>query len=109
MTKKGRAQHSSSSGSDADAADATHGCGSPPRKLPLEVIVSRALDQELDWYFSYAESALHRERIGMLPSYAAVRVALATEPTDEACRGRALELARDGCAKCLDALSGGHA
>ena len=43
----------------------------------------------------------------MLPSYAAVRI-LATEPTDEACRGRALELART-VRKCLEALSGAHA
>jgi hypothetical protein len=74
---------------------------------PFEIIVSRALDQELEWYFSYAEAALHRENVGILPSYAAVRI-LATEPTDEACRGRALELARI-VRKCLDALSGSHA
>jgi hypothetical protein len=74
---------------------------------PLETIVSRALDQELEWFFAYAEAALHRESVGILPSYAAVRI-LATEPTDEACRGRALELART-VRKCLDALSGSHA
>jgi hypothetical protein len=74
---------------------------------PLEVIVSRALDQELEWYFAYAEAALHRASVGILPSYAAMRV-LATEPTDEACRGRALELART-VRKCLDALSGSQA
>ena len=74
---------------------------------PLEVIVSRALDQELEWYFAYAQAALNRESVGLLPSYAAVRI-LATEPTDEACRGRALELART-VRKCLDALSGSHA
>lgn len=38
----------------------------------------------------------------MLPSYAAVRV-LATEPTDEACRGKALELART-VRSCLRAI-----
>jgi len=74
---------------------------------PLQVIVSRALDQELEWFFAYAEGALHRESVGILPSYAAVRI-LATEPTDEACRGRALELARM-VRKCLEALSGSHA
>jgi hypothetical protein len=74
---------------------------------PLEVIVSRALDQELEWYFAYAQAALNRESVGILPSYAAVRI-LATEPTDEACRGRALELARTA-RKCLQALSGSHA
>jgi hypothetical protein len=74
---------------------------------PLEVIVSRALDQELAWYFEYAESALQHENVGLLPSYAAVRI-LATEPTDEACRGRALELGRT-VRKCLEALSGPHA
>jgi hypothetical protein len=74
---------------------------------PLEVIVSRALDQELEWYFAYAQAALNRESVGILPSYAAVRI-LATEPTDEACRCRALELART-VRKCLEALSGSHA
>jgi hypothetical protein len=74
---------------------------------PLEVIVSRALDQELEWYFAYAQAALNRESVGILPSYAAVRI-LATEPTDEACRGCALELART-VRKCLEALSGCHA
>lgn len=69
---------------------------------PLEIIISRAIDQELEWYFSYAESALHRESVGMLPSYAAVRV-LATEPTDDAVRSRALEIARTVCA-CLRAM-----
>jgi hypothetical protein len=74
---------------------------------PLEVIVSRALDQELEWYFAYAEAALHRESVGILPSYAAVRI-LATEPTDEACRARGHELARTVQA-CLYRLPGRHA
>ncbi len=85
----------------------------PPRRTalrsptPLEVRVSRALDQELEWYFAYAEAALHRESVGMLPSYAVVRI-LATEPTDEACRTRAHELARTVQA-CLCRLPGRHA
>jgi hypothetical protein len=74
---------------------------------PTDVIVSRALDQELEWYFAYAESALHRESVGILPSYAAVRI-LATEPTDEACRARAHELART-VGRCLHGLRGCHA
>jgi hypothetical protein len=41
---------------------------------PLEIMVSRTIGQELEWYFSYAESALHRERVGMVPSYAALLV-----------------------------------
>jgi hypothetical protein len=67
---------------------------------PLERMVSRAIDQELDWYFSYAETALHRERIGMLPSYAAM---LVTEPTDAAIRSRALDIARivRGCLRAM--------
>ena len=73
----------------------------------LEVIVSRALDQELEWYFAYAESALHRDSVGILPSYAVVRI-LATEPTDEACRARAHELART-VGRCLHGLRGCHA
>jgi hypothetical protein len=73
----------------------------------LEVMVTRALDQELEWYFSYAESALHRESIGILPTYAAVR-ALATEPTDAAVRGRALDIART-VRGCLIAMQPRHA
>jgi hypothetical protein len=74
---------------------------------PFEVRVSRALDQELEWYFAYAEAALHRESVGILPSYAAVRI-LATEPTDEACRARGHELART-VQGCLYRLPGRHA
>jgi hypothetical protein len=59
---------------------------------PLERLLSRALDGELEWYFAYAETALGREDVGILPSYAAIRV-LATTPTEEACRGKAYELA----------------
>jgi hypothetical protein len=70
-------------------------------------MVSRAIDQELEWYFSYAESALHRESVGMLPSYAAVRV-LATEPTDDAVRSRALDMARV-VRGCLHAMRPLHA
>jgi hypothetical protein len=73
----------------------------------LEVIVSRALDQELEWYFAYAEVALHRESVGILPSYAAVRI-LATEPTDEACRARGHELAR-AIRGCLHTIAARHA
>jgi len=74
---------------------------------PLETLVSRALDQELDWYFAYAESALHRESVGILPSCAAVRI-LAAAPTDEACRARGHELART-VAGCLHGIAGRHA
>ncbi len=87
---------------------------------PLEVLVSRALDQELEWYFAYAEAALHRESVGMLPSYAVVRILAdgtsaalprrgqCEEPTDEACRSRAHELART-VQGCLSRLTGRHA
>jgi len=84
------------------------------------VLVARALDQELAWYFEYAESALHHENVGMLPSYAVAqmlsdgtsaelpRAPHRGEPTDEACRIRAHELART-VRGCLHALSGRHA
>ena len=57
---------------------------------PLEILVTRALDQELEWYFSYAESALARDGVGMLPSYVAV---LLTDTSDAAVRNRAREFA----------------
>ncbi len=76
-------------------------------ETPLEVILSRALDQELEWYFAYAEAALHRDSVGILPSYAAVRI-LATEPTDEACRVRGHELART-VRGCLHGIRSRHA
>jgi hypothetical protein len=74
---------------------------------PLEVSLSRAIDQELEWYFAYAEAALHRDSVGILPSYAAVRI-LATEPTDEACRVRGHELAR-AVRGCLHRIRSRHA
>jgi hypothetical protein len=73
---------------------------------PLEALVSRALDQELDWYFAYAESALRRDSVGILPGYAAVR--LSKEPTDEICLARGHELART-VAGCLHNIRGRHA
>jgi hypothetical protein len=74
---------------------------------PLEIMVSRALDQELEWFFAYAEAALHREDVGMLPSYAAVSV-LAAKPTDEICRSKAHELAHM-VRGCIRVLSDRHA
>jgi hypothetical protein len=82
----------------------------PPRRTdvaprpatPLEVRVSRALDQELEWYFAYAEAALHRESVGMLPSYAVVRILQAQRLLGNAvfayARARALEGAALGVA-----------
>jgi hypothetical protein len=74
---------------------------------PLEIMVSRALDQELEWYFSYAESALHRESVRILPSYAAIPI-LATEPTEEVFLARGLEIAGT-VRRCLLAVRGKHA
>lgn len=73
---------------------------------PLEALVSRALDQELDWYFAYGEAALRRNSVGLLPGYAAV--SLSKEPTDEVCLARGHELART-VAGCLHGIKGRHA
>ena len=72
-----------------------------------EGIVSRNLDQELEWFFCFGEAALSREDVGILPSYAAVRI-LATEPTDQAVRARGLEIART-VRGCLHVLPPRHA
>jgi hypothetical protein len=97
MTKAQKTMKSQTQGAAHDMTTQTSKTSSPrPTELalrpttPLEIMVSRTIDQELEWYFSYAESALHRERIGMLPSYAAL---LVTEPTDAAIRRRAREIA----------------
>jgi hypothetical protein len=55
----------------------------------LEVMVSRALDQELEWYFSYGEGAMRHATIPVLPSYAAVPA----DSSDEAIQARAVEIA----------------
>jgi hypothetical protein len=75
-------------------------------KAPLEILISRALDQELEWYFAYGEAALCRGDVTILPSYAAVRV-LATEP-ESAVRGKAVDLALT-VRKCLLSLRAPHA
>lgn len=71
---------------------------------PLEMMVRRALDSELRWYFVIAEAALRRASFPMLPSYAVV----ASEPTDEALRDRALETA-ETIRTCLGVLPAKHA
>jgi hypothetical protein len=75
-------------------------------KAPLEVLVSRAIDQELEWFFAYGEAALSRGDVTILPSYAAVRI-LATEP-EAAVQGKALELALT-VQRCLLSLRAPHA
>jgi hypothetical protein len=78
-----------------------------PTATPDEFALTRAIDSELEWYLGYGESALSREDVGILPSYAAVRI-LATALTDEAVRARAHELART-VRGCLRVLSVRHA
>ena len=74
---------------------------------PLEIMVSRALDQELEWWFAYGESALHRDRVRILPSYAAAPI-LATDPSEEALGAHAVEIATT-VKRCLLAVRGKHA
>jgi hypothetical protein len=90
-------------------------------KAPLEVLLSRALDQELEWYFAYGEAALGRDDVSILPSYVAVRI-LADgtsaasprrgqhlgETTEDMCRARGHELART-VRGCLHVLPTRHA
>ena len=67
---------------------------------PLEILVSRAMDQELAWYFSYAEPALRRARVDMRPRDTA---AVTTDPTDALLHGRTIDIARivRGCLSAL--------
>lgn len=71
---------------------------------PLEVMVSRALDQELEWYFVFAEGSLRRASLPMLPTYAVVT----NEATDDALRARAVEIA-EAVRTCLVAVRSKHA
>ena len=76
-------------------------------KAPLDVLISRALDQELEWYFAYGEAALLRGDVTILPSYAAVRI-LATEP-ENAVQKKADRASRSSVRICLLALREPHA
>jgi hypothetical protein len=78
-----------------------------PSSNALDLAVSRALDQEFEWYFAYAEKALARDSVGLLPSYAAARV-VSSHPTDDMLLGKARDLART-VQGCLRALGGRHA
>jgi hypothetical protein len=68
----------------------------------LELVVTRAIDQEFEWYFVYAERALGRDGVGLLPSYAAA-TAVSSNPTDDMLRGKAQTLAQtvQGCLRTL--------
>jgi hypothetical protein len=68
----------------------------------LELVVTRALDQEFEWYFVYAEKALGRDSVGLLPTYAAT-MAVSSNSTDDMLRGRAQTLAQtaQGCLRTL--------
>jgi hypothetical protein len=57
----------------------------------LEVAIAQALDQELDWYFSYAESAKRFGNVAFLPTHESQRLA-EVDDSDDAIARRALQL-----------------
>jgi hypothetical protein len=54
--------------------------------------ISRAMDQELEWYFVYAETALRRGSVQFVPSHVGALL-VASSSSDEAIRAKAHELA----------------
>jgi hypothetical protein len=79
-----------------------------PRTTRNEVLLTRALDQELEWFFGFAEQAAQREDVGILPNYVAPRILVAC-PNDAAVRLQALELATmvRGCIRGLPTRDAG--
>jgi hypothetical protein len=89
-------------GSTARRAESLHPA------TPLEVRLARALDQELSWFFEFAEAQLQHDNVGILPNYALARMlAEGDEPSDEAVRMRGHELARRVCG-CVHSLPPRH-
>jgi hypothetical protein len=79
-----------SQGAEHDVKPATDRTAAAPHpEADREVRVRRVLDQELEWYFSYAEGALRHASLPILPSYAVV----AGESTEDELRARATEIA----------------
>ena len=74
---------------------------------PAALFVSRMIDQELDWFFVYAETALARESVGLLPSYVSVAGPSLT-PTEDALRVKAHGLAQT-VQRCLREIRNRHA
>jgi hypothetical protein len=74
---------------------------------PTALLVSRMIDQELDWFFVYAETALSRESVGLLPSYASVPVP-SLNPTEDVLRIKARGLAQT-VQRCLREIRSRHA
>jgi hypothetical protein len=62
------------------------------RPTELEVLVAVAFDQELEWYFSYAEGAKRIGNVSFLPTHESKRLA-AIDDSPEATMRRGLELA----------------
>jgi hypothetical protein len=105
MTKARTKKPARTQGANHDVKTSVHRTDTALRPAtPLETMVSRALDQELEWYFSYAEGALRRACLPILPSYAVA----ASEPTDDALRARAIEIT-EAVQRCLVVLRGKHA
>jgi hypothetical protein len=57
---------------------------------PFELSVTRALDQELEWYFTYAESAKRLGSVTLLPTHEMTRL---TGAPEDALLARGVELA----------------
>ena len=67
--------------------------------------VSRTLDQELEWYFVYAERALRRGCVQLVPGYLGAGLA-ASEHTEDALlkKAHAIALTVQGCLRALPDL-----
>jgi hypothetical protein len=74
---------------------------SKPSTHPLAG-ASRALDQELEWYFVYAETALRRGCVQLVPGHLGASLA-ASQPTEDALltKAHAVALTVQGCLRAL--------
>jgi hypothetical protein len=73
----------------------------------LDVALSRGIDQELEWYFVYAETALRRDSVQFVPSHVGVSFASGGS-TEDALLAAAHQLART-VERSLRALPDHHA
>ena len=91
--KRTAAKNRTPSAEQGSTSRARHAAAVLGKATPRQVQNALALDQQLTWYFEYAENALRRENVAFLPN-CAIKGAFGSKVSEDALRIQAHMLAR---------------